>query len=90
MRVGCIICSDAFLNFNDVASVSCGHTFHSHCLSQWLENSKSCPTCRQRATHKHMQKLFFDAIENDTSQIDPEALQNQIDSLKFKWKKDNS
>ncbi|KAL7642606.1 UNVERIFIED_CONTAM: hypothetical protein RMT77_007170 [Armadillidium vulgare] len=83
MRVGCIICSDAFLNFNDVASVSCGHTFHSHCLSQWLENSKSCPTCRQRATHKHMQKLFFDAIENDTSQIDPEALQNQIDSLKF-------
>ncbi|KAB7503475.1 E3 ubiquitin-protein ligase TRAIP [Armadillidium nasatum] len=58
------------------------HFTHIVCRSG-LRTQKSCPTCRQRATHKHMQKLFFDAIENDTSQIDPEALQNQIDSLKF-------
>ncbi|KAJ3212844.1 hypothetical protein HDU67_003585 [Dinochytrium kinnereticum] len=24
----------------------CGHSFHPHCLTPWLKNSNTCPTCR--------------------------------------------
>ena len=24
----------------------CAHTFHYHCVSQWLMNNKDCPMCR--------------------------------------------
>lgn len=32
----CVICSDLFDSFNDVAVAKCGHVFHTSCLEQWL------------------------------------------------------
>lgn len=26
---------------------ACTHSFHYHCVSQWLQNSKDCPMCRK-------------------------------------------
>ena len=46
----CIICRDRM----DVQGIHgdckklpvCGHTFHKHCLREWLVQQQSCPTCR--------------------------------------------
>ncbi|KAK8722693.1 hypothetical protein OTU49_012172 [Cherax quadricarinatus] len=86
MRAGCVICGDLFIATTDVSAAPCGHTFHSACIIQWIERSKSCPQCRRKATDKSLVKLFFDTGGLDTSQLDPDILQHQIDNLKFQVK----
>lgn len=50
-----------------------------------LSRSKSCPQCRHKATEKSLVKLFFDSGGADTSHVDPDTLQHQIDSLKVHY-----
>ncbi|OQS54365.1 anapc11 [Ecytonucleospora hepatopenaei] len=26
---------------------TCTHTFHKHCLTEWMEKNKNCPVCRK-------------------------------------------
>jgi len=40
----CIICRD---DMTSAKKLPCGHFFHYHCLSTWLENHDKCPYCRQ-------------------------------------------
>lgn len=47
-----------------------------------IYSSKSCPTCRKKTTTKNVLKLYFDSAITGDTQIDPDSLQNQIDSLK--------
>jgi hypothetical protein len=56
MAFGCVICSDPFSSTDDhgnqvLAVISCGHTFHTNCLLEWLERCKSCPVCRSPAAN---------------------------------------
>ncbi|XP_076060949.1 TRAF interacting protein no poles [Oratosquilla oratoria] len=84
MRAACVICSDLFVQGDDVSATPCGHTFHSACILQWIERSKSCPQCRHKATGKNVVKLYFDSTNCDNSQeLDPVTLQHQVDNLKF-------
>ena len=41
----CSICSETICE--DACEVSCGHIFHSKCISQWIGKKKTCPNCRQ-------------------------------------------
>ncbi|KAJ3178316.1 hypothetical protein HDU87_003628 [Geranomyces variabilis] len=38
--------SDGAPEGQDVARLDCHHLFHIECISQWLGNSATCPTCR--------------------------------------------
>lgn len=41
----------------------CNHSFHYHCIKEWLENSKNCPLCRAKWVYR---KIFkFDRPEAD-------------------------
>ena len=31
-----------------ITSLSCGHTFHTECLFEWLKTNESCPICRSK------------------------------------------
>jgi len=43
----CPICLDDYLPDAQVlATHPCSHFFHSECLEQWLQSSRSCPNCR--------------------------------------------
>jgi RING-H2 zinc finger domain len=50
----CSICLEAYCDNEDECSslfqrqylVVCKHSFHHHCIQQWLEQSDSCPICR--------------------------------------------
>ncbi|XWS23731.1 hypothetical protein CRYUN_Cryun28dG0040400 [Craigia yunnanensis] len=42
----CTICFDELLDSDEVASMPCGHVYHSGCIVRWLETSHLCPLCR--------------------------------------------
>lgn len=46
----CIICRDRMevkgIHGDCKKLPMCGHTFHKHCLREWLVQQQSCPTCR--------------------------------------------
>ena len=48
----CTICYD-FLDKNSV-KLECGHSLHKTCLTKWLNESMTCPTCRHPITFKHV------------------------------------
>lgn len=41
----CVICQDNFKQDDACLALSCGHTFHHTCLSEWKK--EECPCCRQ-------------------------------------------
>ncbi|PSS06135.1 NEP1-interacting protein [Actinidia chinensis var. chinensis] len=46
-QINCIICLED-LKMGDFRRMlpSCGHSFHSECIDEWLTRNGSCPTCR--------------------------------------------
>jgi Zinc finger, C3HC4 type (RING finger) len=40
----CPVCYDAIES--GATTTPCGHTYHSACLSSWLERANTCPSCR--------------------------------------------
>jgi hypothetical protein len=61
----CSICLCPF-DKHTITSVSCGHSFHSHCISEWLEHSVGyCPLCHQKfqtAIHNSSQEYVHSLI----------------------------
>ena len=43
----CVICQFDFESGERVGVLNCGHTFHPDCIKQWLNQSKTCPLCRE-------------------------------------------
>jgi hypothetical protein len=49
----CSICIDEFIttdyqeNVKASKLVKCGHVFHTVCISEWLQQAKTCPLCRR-------------------------------------------
>ncbi|TFK43397.1 hypothetical protein BDQ12DRAFT_695591 [Crucibulum laeve] len=43
LGVECVICLEEFVKGSNVARLSCFCSFHSACLSSWLQRGKSCP-----------------------------------------------
>ncbi|XP_014663180.1 PREDICTED: E3 ubiquitin-protein ligase TRAIP-like isoform X2 [Priapulus caudatus] len=81
MRGVCQICTEHFDATKQISAVSCGHTFHFHCVSQWLKESSTCPTCRARCTTRQLiQRLYFED-PGDGDGHDPDHLHNQLQSL---------
>jgi hypothetical protein len=55
----CAICLEPFANDNGVTVSRCKHAFHQDCLSTWIEQSSSCPLCRQQIFDKTHAKRGF-------------------------------
>ncbi|KAK7094066.1 E3 ubiquitin-protein ligase TRAIP-like [Littorina saxatilis] len=84
MRALCCICADLFVNNEtNIAATPCGHVFHEHCLARWLMASSTCPSCRKNVIQGSViPKLFFDIAEEDTDEVNPEKVTNELQSLK--------
>lgn len=57
MTFDCSICMEFNENYMIVAT-ECGHIFHKECVSPWIQQAGTCPTCRLRATTASLRKLF--------------------------------
>jgi hypothetical protein len=44
----CPVCITEYQTDERVGVLNCGHCFHSTCIKQWLQNSKTCPICRKQ------------------------------------------
>ncbi|KAF2357470.1 Zinc finger RING-type [Trinorchestia longiramus] len=85
MRAGCIICGDHFLPNIEVSATPCGHVFHTICVAQWFERSKTCPQCRFSCKQKLL-RLYFDEGSAEDNNVDPDTLQHHLDNAKFQLK----
>lgn len=51
----CSICLDSLdtsitsTTLKRLSTLQCGHQFHNHCITMWLNQCKACPLCRQAA-----------------------------------------
>lgn len=45
-QLDCLICKETFNKGEKVTEVSCGHSYHTLCLSTWTNTNSSCPLCR--------------------------------------------
>jgi len=64
----CTICTEQFECFHTVSALKCGHIFHAECVSVWLNQSMTCPQCRQKVIRANIiQKLFFSRPDGDDS-----------------------
>ena len=41
----CPICL-SYINSIDNITTKCNHSFHCHCINDWLQNNQTCPVCR--------------------------------------------
>eukprot|EP00920_Eleutheroschizon_duboscqi_P033710 GHVT01081025.1.p2 GENE.GHVT01081025.1~~GHVT01081025.1.p2 ORF type:complete len:443 (-),score=29.78 GHVT01081025.1:4271-5599(-) len=85
----CIICTEPLVK--DLAKpATCGHVFHSHCLTKWCLVSTGkveCPLCRKHITKKATVALNFELFPTGGDDGAPQstlvqALQTKIVSLK--------
>ena len=73
----CIICRDRM----DVQGIYgdckklpvCGHTFHKHCLREWLVQQQTCPTCRRdiQVNEARAKAMAREAQEQEQAAIPP-------------------
>lgn len=45
----CSICQDEYEREGQVGKLECGHSFHVHCVKQWLSRKNACPVCKKTA-----------------------------------------
>ncbi|MHA1683324.1 MAG: E3 ubiquitin-protein ligase RNF103 [Promethearchaeota archaeon] len=46
----CPICQERFKFTDFIRVLRCGHSFHAHCLYNWLVRNAHCPFCRRHVT----------------------------------------
>lgn len=42
----CVVCIEDIKEFDIIFLTKCNHIYHKSCIMKWLENNKTCPTCR--------------------------------------------
>lgn len=57
MAIDCNICMESRESDVKVAT-ECGHVFHDKCVSPWIQQNATCPTCRKSATIGSLRKIF--------------------------------
>ncbi|OQS04751.1 hypothetical protein THRCLA_20803 [Thraustotheca clavata] len=43
---GCTICLDDYKGLDNIMQLPCHHTYHTKCITRWLETNDECPVCR--------------------------------------------
>ena len=69
MAIGCSTCMESFTARSDVSMTPCGHTFHTRCITNWLERGQSnCPQCRTSCGVNQIKKIYFSQTENEVEE----------------------
>lgn len=42
----CSICQEDYEINDEMGKLDCGHSYHTHCIKQWLVRKNSCPVCK--------------------------------------------
>lgn len=75
-NLGCSICTEDFIQGEEVRVLPCNHKFHPDCVDPWLLNvSGTCPLCRIDLRPKDAQNAEAEADGNTLAAGDAAALQ---------------
>ena len=84
MAIGCSTCMDSFTARCDVSMTPCGHSFHTRCITNWLERGQSnCPQCRTSCQLHQIKKIYFSQTENEV-EVEENALKVNLKSFRLK------
>ena len=61
----CSICYEEITKDTGKAELSCSHSFHLKCLSQWFTKNESCPCCRHEANDTEKMHFVDEEEEED-------------------------
>ena len=50
----CVICLGDFNDKDKIICLPCIHVFHSDCIKSWLNNHRTCPTCKFELTFENL------------------------------------
>uniref|UniRef100_A0A1B0CFY3 Putative e3 ubiquitin-protein ligase traip n=1 Tax=Lutzomyia longipalpis TaxID=7200 RepID=A0A1B0CFY3_LUTLO len=81
MNIICPICTECVLPNEDLCANSCGHVFHYPCIRQWIERSKTCPTCRKLCSDKHLIRIYFTVSTTECTEQDVVNLERKLEIL---------
>jgi len=70
----CAICQES-LTPAHVRLRHCGHTFHSHCITEWFTRSPNCPNCRH-----DVREVGHAAPTTSDSEHTPLRVRNRLDA----------
>jgi len=73
----CTLCLEDMIE--NLSVTSCGHVFHSMCISQGLEYRGQCPNCRERTSQRQLRGLNYHIGVN---RIEDESRIQFLESLK--------
>lgn len=46
MQWKCSICQEEYEEDDEMGKLDCGHSYHIHCIKQWLVQKNACPVCK--------------------------------------------
>lgn len=76
--LGCSICQEALSASAICVATKCGHVFHKACVSQWISNSRTCPSCRASCTPSALIRLYFTTSGGDPSLRDLDSVTDKL------------
>lgn len=50
---------DEYESEDEVGKLNCGHSFHVHCVKQWLSRKNACPVCKKTAYVKPWESCVY-------------------------------
>ena len=66
----CSICLEDLQEEDLASTLSCQHTYHALCISEWLKRKANCPYCRHDVTEYSVDDLLFENLSLEDSDSD--------------------
>lgn len=63
----CLICKDEVENGFTITHCGCNVIYHSKCYEKWINNNRSCPTCRHIYNKKPCKENEYQESENSVN-----------------------
>ncbi|EJW88791.1 hypothetical protein WUBG_00302 [Wuchereria bancrofti] len=81
-EIQCTVCLKN-LQFNEIAALRCGHTFHHECILQKIQNNHKCPVCDEVTRENNIiPRVFLDIREKDDRSLTMEEAALLINEIK--------
>lgn len=82
MDFGCIICHELFGSTSGPHVVTpCGHAFHNSCITPWIRDTRTCPSCRSFLRTGDLIRVYFANVSNSNLVDSLFAAESKVSSL---------